>query len=253
MKWQSNLYINLIDFEKAFDRVDREVIWKLLEYYGLLQIFINLIQQLYDNGTCQVIHNRKLSEAFGVNTGVRQGCLLSPTIFLIVVDWIMRQTVGNEKTGIPWTDMKNQEDLDFADDLCLMTHKTEDLQAKTDKLVEEAGSEDRTPGEHRQDGGYENNQPTTTTAAATYSANHHQREGFERGYFFHLSREHCLNYRRNGRGCQIENREGEKHIHQPGTNLEIFVTQHQQQNSDFQYKRQVSSSIRVRKNIFNRL
>ncbi|CAH8870767.1 unnamed protein product [Trichobilharzia szidati] len=99
-------------------------------------------------------------------------------------------------------------------------------------------SKDRTPGEHRQDGGHGNNQPTT---AATSSANHHQREGFERGYFFHLSREHCLNHRRNGRGCQIENREGEKHIHQPENNPEIFVTQHQQQSdSDFQYKRQVS-------------
>ncbi|CAH8856362.1 unnamed protein product [Trichobilharzia szidati] len=50
----------------------------------------------------------------------------------------MRQTVGNEKTGISWTDVKNLEDLDFADDLCLMSHKIEDLQAKTDKLVEEA-------------------------------------------------------------------------------------------------------------------
>nr|CAH8853146.1 unnamed protein product [Trichobilharzia regenti] len=86
MEWQSNLYLNFIDFEKAFDRVDREVIWKLLEYYGVPQIFINLIQQLYDNGTCQVIHNGELSEAFGVTTGVRQGCLLSPMIFLIVVD-----------------------------------------------------------------------------------------------------------------------------------------------------------------------
>nr|CAH8872210.1 unnamed protein product [Trichobilharzia regenti] len=74
MEWQSNLYLNFINFEKGFDSVDREVIWKLLEYYGVPQIFTNLIQQLYDNGTCQVIHNGKLSEAFGVNTGVRQGC-----------------------------------------------------------------------------------------------------------------------------------------------------------------------------------
>nr|CAH8838906.1 unnamed protein product [Trichobilharzia regenti] len=45
MEWQSNLYLNFIDFEKAFDSVDREVIWKLLEYYGVPQIFINLIQR----------------------------------------------------------------------------------------------------------------------------------------------------------------------------------------------------------------
>nr|CAH8838951.1 unnamed protein product [Trichobilharzia regenti] len=113
MEWQSNFYLNFIDFEKAFESVDREVIWKVLKYYGVPQIF-NLIQQLYDNGgTCQVIHNGKISEAFGVNTGVRQGCLLSPIIFLIVMDWIMCQTVGNEKTGISWTDVKNLEDLNF--------------------------------------------------------------------------------------------------------------------------------------------
>nr|CAH8823882.1 unnamed protein product [Trichobilharzia regenti] len=87
-----------------------------------------------------------------------------------------------------------------------MSHKIEDLQAKTDKLVEEATGEDRTPCEHRQDGGYENNQPTTTAASATSNDNHHQREGFERGYFIHLSRKHCLNYRQSER-TKMPNRE----------------------------------------------
>ncbi|CAH8662821.1 unnamed protein product [Heterobilharzia americana] len=138
IEWQSPLHLNFIDFEKAFDSVDREVIWKLLQYYGVPQTFIRLIQQLYEDATCQVIHNGKLSDAFEVKTGVKQGCLLSPMIFLIVVDWIMQQTVGSEKRGIHWTTEKNLEDLDFADDLCLMSHKLEDLQAKTNKLIEEA-------------------------------------------------------------------------------------------------------------------
>ncbi|CAH8605478.1 unnamed protein product [Heterobilharzia americana] len=143
IEWQSALYLNFIDFEKAFDSVDREVIWKLLQYYGVPQTFIRLIQQLYEDATCQVIHNGKLSDAFEVKTGVKQGCLLSPMIFLIVVDWIMQQTVGSEKRGIHWTTEKNLEDLDFADDLCLMSHKLEDLQAKTNKLIEEAGQRRR--------------------------------------------------------------------------------------------------------------
>ncbi|CAH8601080.1 unnamed protein product [Heterobilharzia americana] len=103
IEWQSTLYLNFIDFEKAFDNVDREVIWKLLQYYGILQTFINLIQQLCEDATCQVIHNGKLSDAFGVKvkTGVKQGCrLLSPMIFLIVVEWIMQQTVRSENRGI---------------------------------------------------------------------------------------------------------------------------------------------------------
>ena len=96
--------------------IGSEVIWKLLQHYGIPLVFTNLIQQLYENGTCQVIHNGKLSNAFKVNTGVRQAgyCLLSPTmIFLIVVDWIMNQEVGSEKRGIQWIDRKTLEDLDF--------------------------------------------------------------------------------------------------------------------------------------------
>ncbi|CAH8564362.1 unnamed protein product [Heterobilharzia americana] len=67
-------------------------------------------------------------------------------IFLIVVDWIMQQTVGSpEKMGIRWTTENNLEDLDITnDDLCLMSHKLEDLQAITNKLSEEAGQRRKT-------------------------------------------------------------------------------------------------------------
>ena len=81
---------------------------------------------------CQVIHNGKLTDPFEVKTGVRQGCLLSPMIFLMVVDWIMRETVKPEKTGIQWSLMQSLEDLDFADDLCLMSQKLQHMQSKTD-------------------------------------------------------------------------------------------------------------------------
>ena len=47
IEWQSPLYINLIDFEKAFDNVDRYVIWVLMHYYGIPAKFVTLIQQLY--------------------------------------------------------------------------------------------------------------------------------------------------------------------------------------------------------------
>ncbi|XP_062609354.1 uncharacterized protein LOC134271119 [Saccostrea cucullata] len=126
------------DFEKAFDSVDRKVIWKLLQHYGTPPTFINLIQQLYDEATCQVIHNGKLTEAFEVQTGVRQDYLLSPMIFLVVVDWIMRETTKDSKTGVQWTFTQCLEDLDFADDLCLMSQKYEHMQLKTNRLAKEA-------------------------------------------------------------------------------------------------------------------
>ena len=60
IEWQSPLYINFIDFEKTFDSVDRDVIWMLMHHYGIQAKFVTLIQQMYKNSTCQVIHNGKL-------------------------------------------------------------------------------------------------------------------------------------------------------------------------------------------------
>ena len=103
-EWQlTPLYTNFIDFEKAFDSVDRNVIWQLMGHYGVPPKFIKLIQELYEASCCQVIHNGKLSEPFEMNTGVRQGCLLLPIIFIMVVDWIMREVESQGKTGIQWT------------------------------------------------------------------------------------------------------------------------------------------------------
>ena len=85
-EWQTPLYMNFIDFERAFDSVHRNVIWQLMGHYGVPPQFIKLIQELYEASSCQVIHNGKLSEPFEMNTGVRQGCLLSPMIFIMVFD-----------------------------------------------------------------------------------------------------------------------------------------------------------------------
>ncbi|RUS68423.1 hypothetical protein EGW08_023815 [Elysia chlorotica] len=60
--------MTFVDFQKAFDSVDREVIWKLMQYYGIPHKFINIIRRLYENSTCQVIHDGKLTDPFKVET-----------------------------------------------------------------------------------------------------------------------------------------------------------------------------------------
>nr|KAG5708629.1 hypothetical protein BaRGS_034846 [Batillaria attramentaria] len=125
------LYINFIDYEKAFDSVDREALWRLLRHYGVPGKIISLIQCTYKDMSCRIAHAGQLSESFEVKTGVRQGCLLSPFLFLLVIDWIMKTTTTGRKNGIQWTLWTQLDDLDFADDLALLSHSHSQMQDKT--------------------------------------------------------------------------------------------------------------------------
>ena len=53
--------------------------------------------------SCRVVHGDQLSETFEVTTGVRQGCLLTPFLFLLVIDWITITTTKGRKNGFQWS------------------------------------------------------------------------------------------------------------------------------------------------------
>ena len=132
MEFDSSLYINFVDYEKAVDSLDRDTLWKLLQHYGIPEKIITLIRNTYDGMTCKVTHTGRLTDSFQVKTGVRQGCLLSPFMFLVAIDWIMKTTTKNRRNGIQWTLWSQLDDLDFADDLALLSHSHEQMQEKTD-------------------------------------------------------------------------------------------------------------------------
>jgi hypothetical protein len=74
---------------------------------------------LYDGYACPVRTEERLDDWFQVETGVKQGCILSPLLFGIVIDFIMNKCcLGN--TGIEWAGGSKPEDLDFADDIALI-------------------------------------------------------------------------------------------------------------------------------------
>ena len=93
------LYISFIDYEKAFDSVDRETMWKLLRRYGVPEKIISLIQYIFLDMSCRIAHAGQLSESFEVTTGVQQGCLLLLFLFLLVIDWIMKTTRHLEESA----------------------------------------------------------------------------------------------------------------------------------------------------------
>ncbi|VDP07162.1 unnamed protein product [Schistosoma margrebowiei] len=127
----SSLYINFIDYEKAFDSVDRRTLWKLLRHYGVPEKIVKIIRNSYEGLQCKVVHGGQLTDAFQVRTGVRQDCLLSPFLLRPVVDWIMKTSTSEGKHGIQWTAQNQLDDSDFADDLALLSHTHEQMKVKT--------------------------------------------------------------------------------------------------------------------------
>ena len=71
MEWNSALYVNFIDFEKAFDSLDRESLRKLLRHYGVPEKIVIIIRSSYSGLSIRAIHEGKTSETLNVLTGVR--------------------------------------------------------------------------------------------------------------------------------------------------------------------------------------
>ena len=130
LDWNSPIYISFIGYEKAFDSVDREAMWKLLRHCGVREKIISLIRCTYRDKSFRIAHAGQMYESFEVKTGVRQGCLLSPVLFLLVIDWIMKITTTERNNGI----QTQLDDLDFADDQALLSHNQSQMQRKTTLL-----------------------------------------------------------------------------------------------------------------------
>ena len=118
-----------VDFEKAFHSLDREVLWIVLRHYGIPEKIVRMIRVFNGSFQARVLHDGDMTETFSMSTGVWQGCLLSPLLFLVVLDWVSRQALGDNETGIQLTLLRKLEDLDFADDIVLLSQKRQKFEA----------------------------------------------------------------------------------------------------------------------------
>ena len=135
IEWQSNLVLNFIDFKKAFDSVHRESLWKILELYGIPQKFKNIIKAQYVGCKCCIKTEEGYSEFFDIRSGVRQGCILSPFLFIILVDFMMRKATKDDTHGIKWSTHSKLSDLDFADDIALIDTSIPSMQELTNNVI----------------------------------------------------------------------------------------------------------------------
>ena len=133
-EWKATLYINFVNFEKAFDSMHRNSLWMIMSQYGIPQKIINIVKALYDGFKCAVVEEDATSEWFELTTGVKQGCTMSGFLFLLIIDWVMRHTVKEERTGLKWKFTSKLEDLDFVDDVALMSSTQRHLQCRETQI-----------------------------------------------------------------------------------------------------------------------
>ena len=115
-----NIYFCLIDYAKAFDCVDHNKLWKILQDMGIPDHLIFLLRNLYAGQEATVRTGHGTTDWFQIGKRVRQGCILSPCFFNLYAEYIMRNA-GLEETqaGIKIAG-RNINNLRYADDTTLM-------------------------------------------------------------------------------------------------------------------------------------
>ncbi|KAK3530421.1 hypothetical protein QTP86_024466 [Hemibagrus guttatus] len=115
----------LVDLEKAFDRVPRGILWKVFCEYGVCGPLLRAVRSLYNRSRSLVRIASCKSDLFPVHVGLRQGCPLSPVLFIIFMDRISRHSQGLE--GVRFGDHRISSLL-FADNVVLLAPSSLDLQ-----------------------------------------------------------------------------------------------------------------------------
>ena len=134
-------YWAFMDLEKAYDRVDREAMWRMLSMYGIGGKLLSAVKSFYvDSRACVRVGNKE-SSSFEVRVGLRQGCVMSPWLFNVYMDGVVREVnirVGERGLGLIEGDGGQNWVINqvlFADDTALVADSEEGLQ----QLVTEFG------------------------------------------------------------------------------------------------------------------
>src|SRR5574341_437486 len=133
-----NMYFCFIDYAKAFDCVDHNELWKILKKIGIPDHLICLLRNLYAGQEATVRTGHGITDWFQIGKGVRQGCILSPCLFNLYAEYIMRNA-GLEETqaGIKIA-RRNINNLRYANDTTLMAQNEEELKSLLMKVKVES-------------------------------------------------------------------------------------------------------------------
>ena len=129
------LFVAFIDIEKAYDRVNRKKLFEVMRGYGVQEKLEDVIERIYDGGMVKFELEGIMTGWCKNDSGVRQGCPLSPLLFNIYVREL-GMTVARCKHGFKHLMVdrdgliveKSQAGFRYADDACLIAYYEQDMQ-----------------------------------------------------------------------------------------------------------------------------
>ena len=97
LQHQQDLYQVFIDFKKAFDVVWHAALWATMKKYNISTNLVQVVRNLHNKATSAVLFNSSRGDWFRTTVGVRQGCLLSSTLFNIFLERIMTDALQDHE------------------------------------------------------------------------------------------------------------------------------------------------------------
>ena len=136
-EFQKNIYFCFIDYPKTFDCVDHNKLWNILKEMGIPDHLTCLLRNVYAVQEATITTGHGTTDWFQIGKGVHQGCILSPCLFSLYAEYIMRNA-GLEKAqaGIKISG-RNINNLRYEDDTTLMA-ESEELKSLLMKVKEES-------------------------------------------------------------------------------------------------------------------
>ena len=140
-EFQKNIYFYLMDYAKAFDCVDHHKLWKVLKEMEIPDHLTCLLRNLYAGQESTVRTRHGTTDWFQIGKGVRQGCIMSPCLFNLHAEHIMRNAEQDEAQAGIKISGKNINNLRYIDDTTLMAESEEELKSLLMKVKEESEKE----------------------------------------------------------------------------------------------------------------
>ena len=135
---QKNMYFCFTDYAKAFDCVDHKKLWKILKEMGIPHHLTCLLRNLYAGQEATVRTGHGTTDCFQIGKGICQGCILSPCLFNLYAEYIMRNAGLEEAQAGIKIAKRNISNLRYADDTTLMAESEEELKSLLMKVKEES-------------------------------------------------------------------------------------------------------------------